>query len=80
MDETLIQPGVRGPVLTNNPPAFDAEPVCATCPLAMWFRAASGTRCFCRELRRIVWDKDAEAILACDAREAALIAAADVMG
>ncbi|OQW80337.1 MAG: hypothetical protein BVN32_00170 [Proteobacteria bacterium ST_bin14] len=64
--------GMAGPTLGAGQP-LDPMPACGTCPKAMWYRTPKRLRAFCRELRIITWEDDeAEPVMQCDGREAAL--------
>jgi hypothetical protein len=65
----------RSPVLMELPDSRLPQllPVCATCPASNWFTTVTDLRCYCNAFRLLSWNDKEEAVMSCDAREAAIL-------
>ncbi len=47
-------------------------PACASCPVSDWYNTMKVLRCYCVPKRAMVWMRNEDAIMNCDAREKAV--------
>lgn len=69
-----VSPIIAGLTEESKP---DPSPACSDCPRADWLVVSQGLKCYCTAFHRITWEKPLDplwgAVMACDARELAIV-------